>query len=397
MLSHLLKLMWNKRRANGLIFLEIILAFIVLFGVYAFGFYNLDRYSSPLGFSYENSIGVSVDLSKIIEESDSLGVVRFQKRVLRDVESLDGVASACFLGPVNPFGGNTWSTSNDDAGFRVSTLLGMADENFGETLELTFREGRWFTEADYAGKYEPVVVNGKFIDEYYPSAASMVDSLVSVNGDKRIVGIVEDYKFQSNFAEEKPFTFISAKTYNGYGDDNFFSQLIIRTEPGRTADVEEPVYNLLVDATKSTDVVIWNMADDRKKANRPVVIPLIILISISAFLLINIALGLFGVLFTQISHRRAEIGLRKAMGATPAEVTTQFVLEILIVTLAGLLLGLFFAVQVPLLDLLPIPGRFFYLGIAAAVATILLIVTLCALIPSRQAAGLHPAHVLHEQ
>ena len=173
--------------------------------------------------------------------------------------------------------------------------------------------------------------------------------------------------------------------------------MIVRAEPGQTAAIEEPIYNLLSSLTKSPDVVIWNMAQDRIKANRPVVIPLVILISISAFLLINIALGLFGVLFTQISHRRAEIGLRKAMGATPGEVTVQFVLEVVLVTLAGLLLGIFFAVQVPLLELLPIPAKFFYFGIGAAVVTILVIVVLCALIPSRQAAGLHPALVLHEE
>jgi putative ABC transport system permease protein len=78
-------------------------------------------------------------------------------------------------------------------------------------------------------------------------------------------------------------------------------------------------------------------------------------------------------------------------------VTLQFVSEVLLVTVAGLLLGTFFAVQVPLLELLPIPGKYFYFGIGAAVATILLIVTLCALLPSRQAAGLHPADVLHEE
>jgi putative ABC transport system permease protein len=121
------------------------------------------------------------------------------------------------------------------------------------------------------------------------------------------------------------------------------------------------------------------------------------MIIISGFLLINIALGLFGVLFTQINHRRAEIGLRKAMGATPGEVTAQFVSEVLLVTAAGLLVGTFFAIQVPLLELLPIPGKYFYFGIGASIVTILIIVTICALLPSRQAAGLHPAHVLHEE
>ena len=393
MLNHLLKLMWNKRRANGLIFLEILLAFVVLFGVYAFGFYNLERYSSPLGFSYEHSLGVGFDIP---DDMDSLAVLNLQKRMVREVGEIPGVASVAMLGEINPFGSNTWSTGSDDNGFRVQTKMVFADEHFAETMELTFRDGRWFTEADFADKYEPIVVNGKFIDEYYGHRESMIDSVILINGEKKIVGIVEDYKYQSNFAENEPLTFFTQREYSP-DVTNPFEQLVVRAEPGRTAEIEEPIYNLLTNLTKNPDVVTWNMAQDRIKANRPVVIPLVILISISAFLLINIALGLFGVLFTQISHRRAEIGLRKAMGATPAQVTTQFVLEILLVTLAALLLGTFFAIQVPILELLPLPDRFFYWGIAAAIGTIVLIVVLCSLIPSRQAAGLHPALVLHEE
>ena len=393
MLRHLLKLMWNKRRSNGLIFLEILLAFVVLFGVYAFGFYNLDRYSSPLGFSYENALGVAVDIP---DDLDTTAVLELQKRILREVEEIPGVEAASFLGPINPFGGSTWNTSNEDNGFNLSTLMVFADEHYAEALELDMREGRWYTEADLAGKYEPIVVNGLFIDTYFPDRTTMVDSVIMLNGEKKIVGVVEHYKYHSNFAENKPLSFFPQKTYDPEGDDPF-EQLVLRAAPGRTADIEEPIYNLLTNLTKNPDVVTWNMAQDRIKANRPVVIPLVILISISAFLLINIALGLFGVLFTQISQRRAEIGLRKAMGATPAQVTTQFVLEILLVTLAALLLGTFFAIQVPILELLPLPDRFFYWGIAAAIGTIVLIVVLCSLIPSRQAAGLHPALVLHEE
>ncbi len=392
MLKHLLKLMWNKRRSNGLIFLEILLAFVVLFGVYAFGFYNLERYSSPLGFSYENSVGVHMDIP---DEMDSVDVVRLQERILREVREIPGVASATFLGPVNPFAGNTWSTGSDDNGFHLQTMMVFADEHYDETLELEFREGRWFTETDYAGKYEPVVVNGKLIDEYYPTRESMIDSIILINGEKKIIGVVDNYKYHSNFAENRPLTFFSPRSWEGDGQEPF-EQMIVRADPGQTAAIEEPIYNLLSGLTKNPDVVIWNMAQDRIKANRPVVIPLVILISISAFLLVNIALGLFGVLFTQISHRRAEIGLRKAMGATPGEVTTQFVLEVVLISGAGLLLGIFFAIQVPLLELLPIPAKFFYFGIGAAVVTILIIVVLCSLIPSRQAAALHPALVLHE-
>jgi len=255
-------------------------------------------------------------------------------------------------------------------------------------------DGRWFNEDDNRGKYVPMVVNREFKDRYFPNVESIVDSVWNINGENIIVGVTDDFKYKGNFAENFPLSFFPQIVRLKNKDP--FEMLMIRLQPNSLASSEEAIFNLLVDHTKNTDVVIWDMAKDRRKANRPILIPIVILIVISAFLLINIALGLFGVLFTQITRRRSEIGLRKAMGATPGQVTSQFVLEIVIVTAMALLLGTFFAVQVPLLELVPIPGKFFYFGIVAAIGLIMLIVLLCSFLPSRQAAGLQPADVLHE-
>ena len=300
-----------------------------------------------------------------------------------------------FIGGIAPFGRSTWYSGNEDNGFQLGTQGFFADEHYLNTAQLTLQEGRWFEEADANAKYAPIIVNRAFKDKYYPNAVTLVDTILVVTGENKIIGVIKDFKYKSNFSENSPLTFFYQlnEDYAAYP----FESMIIRTSSGQTAAVEEAIYRRVISITGNTDLVIENMAQARIKANRPTVIPLIILTTISAFLLINIALGLFGVLFTQINRRRAEIGLRKAMGATPGEVTAQFVGEVLIVTVAGLLLGTFFAVQVPLLDLLPIPGKYFCFGIGAAIATILLIVTLCALLPSRQAARLHPADVLHEE
>ncbi len=392
MLSHLLKLMWNKRRANSMIFLEILLAFIVLFGVYGFIAYNLDRYSSPLGFSYEHSVGVRLDFE---DDLDSLVVLDLQERIRTELLDLPEVEAATWIGPVNPFGGSTWHTGNEIDGQLISTQMMFVDNHFAETAEVTLADGRWFTEEDLLAKYRPMIVNQEFKDRYFPGVASVVDSIFDFSGSEHIiVGMTGDFKYKSNFAENYPLSFFPQA--DRLDQNEPFEMMILRLQPNSLAQVEESIYKLLVDNTKNPDVVIWDMAKDRRKANRSIVIPMVILIVISAFLLINIALGLFGVLFTQINRRRAEIGLRKAMGATPGQVTAQFILEVVLVTGAGLLVGTFFAIQVPFLELLPIPGKFFYFGIGAAILTIVLIVLLCAFIPSRQAAGLHPADVLHE-
>lgn len=392
MFRHLLKLMWNKRRANSMIFLEILLAFVVLFGVFTFVLYNMDRYRSPLGFNYERTIGVRMDFD---DELDSLSIIELQNRIHGELVAMPNIEAATFIGPVNPFGGNTWQTGSEVNGQLIRTQMLFADYRFGDAAEVKMTDGRWFTEDDMRGKYTPLVVNAEFKRRYFPSVESIVDSVLNINGDYIIVGVTGDFKYKSNFAENFPLSFYPQMGRLADGDP--FEMMIIRLRPNTLAETEEDIFNLLVDNTKNTEVVIWEMAKDRRKANRSIVIPMAILLVVSGFLLINIALGLFGVLFTQINRRRSEIGLRKAMGATSGQVTMQFVLEILIVTVMALLLGTFFAVQVPLLELMPIPGTFFYYGIFAAIAIIIAIVLLCSFLPSRQAAGLHPADVLHEE
>ena len=390
MFTHLLKLMWNKRRANGLLFLEILLAFVVLFGVFAFGIYNYEHFRSPMGYASENLLVVDTNYKP---EADSLQKISFQERARRDLLTIPGIEAVSFTGFIQPFMNGNWSWGSDDNGFELHTQLFFADEQFAETMDLEFRDGRWFEESDADAALPTIVVNGIFVDRYFPDAPTMVDSVIIHGEPRKIIGVVENFKYQGDFAEPYPIMF----TTQDAGLTDIFPNLVVRVAPGRIAEVEEPLYRYLSDADVTQAVSVSRAEQLRKSINRPTVIPLAILAIISGFLLINTALGLFGVLFTQVGRRRAEIGLRKALGATPGSITAQFVLEMLLITLAALALGAVFAVQVPLLDLLPLPDRLFYLAIAAAAAVILCIVVVCAFLPSRQAAGLHPALVLHEE
>ena len=390
MFKHLLKIMWNKRRVNALLFLEILLAFFILFAVFTFVTFSFDRYASPLGFAYEDALLVGVDLP---DDLDSLGTLDLQERLMTELEAIPGVEAASFIGYVPPFSSNTWQNANNDNGFEISFKLFFADERMADVAELELSRGRWFSEEDKTAKYPPVVVNQAFLDAYYPDG-EMVDSLINIWELSRIVGVVKHFKYYSNFAEQEPLVFLSQRNRELPGDA--FQAIWLRTTPGEKMTIQETIYRTAVDLTKNTEVQVADLVEMRKGANRPTLIPLIIVTLISSFLLINIGLGLFGVLFTQINRRRAEIGLRKAMGATPGEITLQFILEVTLVTGAALLIGTFFAIQVPLLELLPLPGSYFYLGILAAAVTILLVILICAWVPSRSAAVLQPAVVLHE-
>src|SRR6201992_3889491 len=101
---------------------------------------------------------------------------------------------------------------------------------------------------------------------------------------------------------------------------------------------------------KNSDVESAPMRDKRTTLNYFTLVPMIALLIVACFLVINVALGLFGVLWYNINKRRGEIGLRRAIGASGQSVSSQLVSESLILATLSLILGAFFAVQFPLLN-----------------------------------------------
>src|SRR4051794_17034418 len=64
MLEHVLRLLWNRRKASRLVIVEVAAAFLVVFVVCAFAVHAWDNYRRPLGFTYENTWRVIVASEK---------------------------------------------------------------------------------------------------------------------------------------------------------------------------------------------------------------------------------------------------------------------------------------------------------------------------------------------
>jgi putative ABC transport system permease protein len=120
--------------------------------------------------------------------------------------------------------------------------------------------------------------------------------------------------------------------------------------------------------------------------------------SIAGFLVINVALGIFGVLWYSINRRRSEIALRRALGADRRRVSWQILGEAWALAAIALLVGLFIAVQVPILGLDPSIGAAEYaLAMLLSALDICILVFVCALYPSRLAMRIVPAQALRDE
>jgi len=385
MIGHILKLIWNKKGSNALMILEIFLAFLVLFFVLTYVFFNLDKTSEPLGF--ETVDRWQVRLANL-EITDSLELKTTFETIESNLLALEEVEAVSFTKGIFPFGGSMWTTGNDENGFEFSAMMVPADYDLAKTLDLNIIEGRWFKEEDHNATYKPMVMTKHFMEKYYPGK-SMIDSTFELNGTRKIVGVVEAYRYRGAFEELYPTVMLLEKKEES-------ATVLLKMKPGTPTSFEEKLSNLVNTTTKKTGNVIVNLEKERIAEDRESWMIFIALLSICGFLCINVALGLFGVLWYNINKRKAEIGLRQALGAHGLDISKQFIMEIMVLTLVALLIGVFFAIQVPLLDLTEYPAKMFYKAIIYAMGIILALVFVCALFPSIQAAKITPANSLHE-
>lgn len=386
MIKHILKLLWNKRRSNALLVIEILLSFIVLFFALAYIFFNTEKAFSPIGFDTENRWMIALDdLSNL----DSLNRVEIMTNLKSELLNTEEIEEVTFTTYAYPFSNSNARNGTDLNGFQMTALIVEADSEFNKTLNPNIIEGRWFNEEDYNSSTPPIIVNKLFMETYYPNH-SMIDSTILFDDPVKIIGVVEDYRYQGEFSEKKNIVFRLKHFHENT------SCVVLKMANNTNAAFEEKLSKIVNSTTNTTGSIIQNVPKLKEQNSQQSWLMIMAILFTCTFLCLNISLGLFGVLWYNINKRKSEIGLRQALGASGFDISKQFVLEVIVLAGIALLFGIFFTIQIPLLNVIDIKSDLFYKAIIYATLIILTLVFLCSIIPSIQAANVTPANSLHE-
>jgi putative ABC transport system permease protein len=400
MIRHLLKLVWNRKRTNALLILEIFFSFLVLFSVETFALFFWNNYRHPLGFSYTDVWTVQVGTHEAL--SDEPGADRSKsweplQRVLQEVRSLPAVESVA-ASHLYPYANGAW-TSGRDIGPGGRTVLWENEtvtEDFARTLGLDVVAGRWFQKADQALAWDPVVVDRELAHEVFGNRDPIGQRLgepAPSEREQRVIGVVSDFRKGGELAAPGNFLFNLAKP-----DSQIAAQhLVVKVRPGTPAAFEEELVRRLQAVAPQWSFQVTPMVDLRAASFRLRLIPLILGGVVAFFLLLMVGLGLIGVLWQNLLQRTREIGLRRATGASSQAVHWQLILEQLLLTTLGILMGVVLAVQIPLLGMtssVGMSGEVFTSGLLLGAASIYLLAVLCVLYPSTMASRIEPAEAL---
>ena len=199
----------------------------------------------------------------------------------------------------------------------------VVSHNFLQVMGIDIVEGRDFMPSDELTETGALIFNETAAKQFELTAESAIDGHISW-AKTPVVGICEDFNFQSAHYDVKPFTFL---VYGQYGFD-LPRIAYIRTVAGADiAAVRKFITDTVLDISPNSDPekVEVKFFDNELELVYQREDKLSTLVTLFSFLSIVISIiGVFGLVLFETQYRRREIGIRRVHGASVGEILSLF-------------------------------------------------------------------------
>jgi putative ABC transport system permease protein len=404
-IRHVFRLVWNRKRSTGLILVEILACFLVLCGILATAIHLAIEWRKPLGFDYENVWAIEIGGMEYGSEGEQLAADRQAVAGLLQVVRAMPEAEAVATSTNTPYSTSTQIVgTTTDRKEQLDVLWTLTSEDLPKVLRMTLLYGRWVEATDGALGYKPVVLTRKLARDLF-GTDNPVGREIPVYDDEgnpskpkddadvqRVVGVMDDYR-RRGMLSKTPYTMFQAvDLVNG---EYLPRELLVRVRPGTTADFEERLVRGLQSIAPQWSYDTTTIEKRRRDRILGHVTPLVMAAVVAVFLIVMVGLGLVGVLWLSVTRRTAELGLRRAMGASGVAVRRQVVGELWALTAIAVSVGAAVFLQLPLFGANFGAGWPVFLGgTILATGVVYGFVTICGLYPAWLATRVQPATAL---
>lgn len=268
-------------------------------------------------------------------------VVFFSTQDISEIKSIDGVKDVKFSNEGNE------STSQS---LEVETRNGKVS-SMVETVKSTNKEivqGRNLNSLDNDLKQRVAVISEEKADEILKDYNEKLGSSITINGlGYKVVGIYKEEDFTMGINVGFSDISIPKKTYESFESEEKNSPGIqVFLESGVSVkDTAKKVVDKLKTTGSMKDLGTYNyfdiseMLEGISKVLNQITIFIALIGGISLFIA---GIGMMNMMFISVSERTKEIGIRRAIGATKGNITMQFLLEGVVVTVIGGIFGYLF-------------------------------------------------------
>ncbi|WP_323940757.1 MacB family efflux pump subunit [Aeromonas hydrophila] len=277
------------------------------------------------------------------------------------------------------------------------SIVGVGNDFFRvKGMKLT--NGRLFDERDIQNRAAVAVVDGKTIEGLLGKQDPVGQVVLVGTLPVRIIGVVEE---ETGFGRSSqsvnvwlPYSAVMSRLIS----QNHFSQLTIRVKDGvQPALAEQAAIELLTQRHGVKDFFTFSSDSIIKSVEKTTATMTLLVSAIAVISLIVGGVGVMNIMLVSVVERTREIGIRIAVGARQSDILQQFLIEAVMVSLLGGMLGVGVSLFIGLLFSLfveSIQMHFSLFSILMAFGCSSLIGILFGYLPARNAARLDPVEAL---
>jgi putative ABC transport system permease protein len=302
----------------------------------------------PPGFDPQGVLTGAIGMTSAAYETHD-NRVRYVNQTLDRLRALPGVESAAFAAPM-PFSGHNVGSdfriegrTRPEPGTEPTAGNRSVTAQYFQAIRIPLRKGRYFTEQDQRGRVGVAIINEALARAYFSNEDPIGKFISNIGANQNegdaerweIVGVVGDVHHNSLTREARPEIYLPYQQ-NSWFWGNFFvrtkydAAALTRsfTDTVRAGDKTVPVaeVRLLTEAISNT------VAQTRFYTL------LFALFGMTGLLLT--LTGIYSVISYTVAQSTQEIGIRMALGAQTRDVLKLIISQGMLLTVAGILIGL---------------------------------------------------------
>jgi putative ABC transport system permease protein len=226
------------------------------------------------------------------------------------------------------------------------TMFGWSAEFMADMFNVYPSEGVLFGQDEIDQKSRVVVIGAKVKEELFGDEDALGRNIKIRDHNFRIIGIFPDYGqvMFFNIDELVLMPYSTAQTYL-LGIDYYHEVMLRVSDPD---NIERAVYDIEATIRERHDIDDPEDDDFFVETQQGVVdqigtilnVLTLFLSSVVAISLVVGGIGVMNIMLVSVTERTKEIGLRKALGATDKDILVQFLLESVLLTFAGGVIGI---------------------------------------------------------
>jgi len=315
--------------------------------------------------------------------------------ISREISNISAVAPSSSQGATVVFGNENWSTS-----------ISGSTNGFFKAGNWTLKSGRTFTESELRAGKAVCIIGDTVRKELFGGQNPLDQKIRLAKLSCHIIGLLEAKGQSAMGTDQDDRVILPLRTFQRrLAGNQDIRQIQISIKDGAsTQKAKQAITQLLrerrhLSSNEEDDFSVMDMKEIANMLSGTTRVLTMLLGAVAAVSLLVGGIGIMNIMLVSVTERTREIGIRLAIGALEREVLLQFLVEAVVLSSLGGIIGIIIALagSVALTDLMQVPFIFNQSIVAISFLFSAAVGVIFGYFPARKAAQLDPIEALRHE